>query len=338
MVTVSRADAATSPALLQVQDLSTTFGKGTSRIAAVRRVSFSLERGETLVLLGESGSGKSVTARSIMQLYGQSASHQGSVRLSGQELIGLDEELLRAIRGKRISLVSQDPTAALDPLRRVGQQIDEVLRVHFRHLPRPERRQRTLHLLRLMSLPRPEQVARSYPHELSGGMRQRIAIAIAVACDPEVLLADEPTTALDVTVQAQILDELQNLKRQLGTALILVTHDVGVAQQMADRIAVMYAGRIVEIGPAGEVLRRPAHPYTEGLLSCLPTTGLGRGELRPLAGLPPVAGDHGDSCPFAPRCPRAFDRCGQVEPDLRPVTSDQASACLLVAEPSGCLA
>jgi oligopeptide/dipeptide ABC transporter ATP-binding protein len=338
VVNVRPADAETRAALLQVENLSTTFGKGPASVEVVRGVSFSLERGETLVLLGESGSGKSVTARSIMQLYGQTARHRGSVSLEGEELIGLDEDFLRAMRGKRISLVSQDPSAALDPLRTVGRQIEEVLRIHLRDLSRSERRARVLELLCLMSLPRPEQVARSYPHELSGGMRQRVAIAIAVSCDPEVLLADEPTTALDVTVQAQILDELKNLKRQLGTALILVTHDVGVAEQMADRVAVMYAGRIVEIGPAAEVLDRPAHPYTEGLLSCLPTSELRRGELRPLAGLPPMAGEYGEGCPFAPRCPRVFEQCRQVDPDLRPVRSDHASGCLLVTEPSGSFA
>jgi oligopeptide/dipeptide ABC transporter ATP-binding protein len=332
---MGQAGEASALPLLQIENLATTFGKGPSRVEAVRGISFSLERGETLVLLGESGSGKSVTARSIMQLYGRAARHNGSVRLDGRELIGLDEEYLRAIRGKRISLVSQDPGAALDPLRSVGRQIEEVLRIHLRHLNRSERRQRVLELLRLMSLPRPEQVARSYPHELSGGMRQRIAIAIAVSCDPEVVLADEPTTALDVTVQAQILDELRKLKRQLGTAIILVTHDVGVAEQMADRIAVMYAGRIVELGPAEEVLGSPAHPYTEGLLSCLPTKGLARGELRPLPGVPPMAGEQGAGCAFAPRCPRVFDSCRHVDPELRRVTADHASGCLLVTELAG---
>jgi oligopeptide/dipeptide ABC transporter ATP-binding protein len=327
---------ASAPApLLVVDSLVTSFGRGPSRIDAVRGVSFSLERGETLVLLGESGSGKSVTARSIMQLYGRNARHQGSVRIDGAEMIGMDAVHLRQILGKRVSLVSQDPGAALDPLRHVGHQIDEVLRIHLRRLDRTQRRARVIELLALMGLPNPKQVARSFPHELSGGMCQRVAIAIAVSCDPELMIADEPTTALDVTVQAQILDELQSLKQRMGTAILLVTHDVGVAEQMADRVAVMYAGRIVEIGPADDVLKRPAHPYTEALLSCLPSTGIRRGELQPLPGVPPMAGELGVGCPFAPRCAHAFDTCTQQEPDLRPVSAEHASGCLLVSELAG---
>jgi oligopeptide/dipeptide ABC transporter ATP-binding protein len=282
------------------------------------------------VLLGESGSGKSVTARSIMQLYGREARHGGQVRLDGTELIGLDEPHLRQIRGKRIGLVSQDPGAALDPLRRVGQQVAEVLRIHRRDLSRADCRARAVGLLGVVGLPHPERVAKAFPHELSGGMRQRVAIAIAISCEPELLIADEPTTALDVTVQAQILEELNRLRQRLGMAILLVTHDVGVAEQMADRVAVMYAGRIVEIGPASSVLDHPAHPYTEGLLSCLPAPGVLRGALRTLPGLPPIPGDLGHGCPFAPRCAHASDACAAAEPDLRTVDAGHASACVLV--------
>jgi oligopeptide/dipeptide ABC transporter ATP-binding protein len=317
--------------LLAVDGLHTTFGRGPSRVDAVRGVSFALRRGETLVLLGESGSGKSVTARSLMQLYDRSASHRGHVRLDGQDLMGSSEAELRRIRGKRIALVSQDPGAALDPLRRVGRQMDEALRIHL-PLERAERRERVVDLLRLMGLPQPDQVARSFPHELSGGMRQRVAIALAVSCDPELLIADEPTTALDVTVQAQILEELDKLKKRMKMAVLLVTHDVGVAAQMADQVAVMYAGRIIEIGPARAVLDHPAHPYTKGLLSCLPAPGMTRGSLQPLPGTPPMAGENPSGCPFAPRCSRAHDACIEIEPDLRPVTAHHSSGCLLVPE------
>jgi oligopeptide/dipeptide ABC transporter ATP-binding protein len=320
--------------LLAVDNLHTTFGRGPSRVEAVRGVSFTLRRGETLVLLGESGSGKSVTARSLMQLYGRTASHRGQVRLDGQDLMGSSEAELRQTRGKRMGLVSQDPGAALDPLRRVGRQMDEVLRLHL-PLERAERRERVIELLRLMGLPQPDQVARSFPHELSGGMRQRVAIALAVSCDPELLIADEPTTALDVTVQAQILEELEKLQERMKMAVLLVTHDVGVAAQMADQVAVMYAGRIVEIGPAPAVLDHPAHPYTEGLLSCLPAPGTSRGSLQPLPGTPPMAGENPPGCPFAPRCSRAHDACNEIEPDLRRVTSDHSSGCLLVPELQG---
>jgi len=330
--TVSTATGSFSP-LLSVERLATSFGNGPNRIDALRGVSFTIGRSETMVLLGESGSGKSVTARSILQLYGHRARHEGSVRFSGQELIGLDEASMREIRGGRIGLVSQDPGAALDPVRRVGRQLDEVLRIHLRTIGKDERRQRVVDLLGLVGLPEPARVARSYPHELSGGMRQRVGIALAVSCDPELLIADEPTTALDVTVQAQILEQLGEFKERFGLATLLVTHDVGVAQQMADRVAVMYAGRIVEVGPAESVLGHPSHPYTEALLSCLPRADVPRGQLHSIRGRPPMAQELTSGCPFAPRCPQAIDECRLVEPDLSSVSSDHSSACLLVRKP-----
>jgi oligopeptide/dipeptide ABC transporter ATP-binding protein len=312
--------------VLAVEDLSTSFGHGKHVVEVVRGVSLSIARGETLVLLGESGSGKSVTARSILRLYGENATHAGRVRLDGVYLPDA-ERLMTKLRGGRIGLVSQDPAGALDPVRRVGSQLREVIRSHA-GMTRQAAHGRAVELLALVGLPDPARAYRSFPHELSGGMKQRVVIALAVACSPGLLIADEPTTALDVTVQAQILDLISDLKARLGMATLLVTHDVGVARQMADRVAVMYAGRIVEEGPADEVLDDPAHPYTAALLAALPTPGTARGTLRPIPGLPPAAGRLADGCPFAPRCASATANCSAEEPALLEVGPRRAAACI----------
>jgi oligopeptide/dipeptide ABC transporter ATP-binding protein len=297
-------------------------------------VSFEVEPGQTLVLLGESGSGKSVTARSIMRLHGARARIGGEVSLNGESLLDLDAEHMRRIRGDRNAMVPQDPSAALDPLRRIGKQITEVLLLHKVCDSKAAARERAMELLRQVGLPDPARAYKSYPHELSGGMRQRAVIAIGISCDPAVIIADEPTTALDVTVQAQILDLFAELQSRLDTALLMVTHDVLVAADIADVVAVMYAGRIVETGPASEVLERARHPYTQALLGALPRPGVGRGDLESIPGAPPVAGQHFQGCAFADRCSFARPSCREDNPPLLQVAKGHLAACP-VLNPNG---
>ena len=329
------ATAYASDVVLDVRDLHTEFGPRSKPVRAVRGVDFHLTRGRTLVLLGESGSGKSVTARSVLRLYGPAARSTGHVILDGRDLMAAPERELRAARGRHLALVPQDPSGALDPLRTIGSQLREVLRQHRMVTSRSAAKTQAIELLRLVGIPDPRRVARAYPHQLSGGMRQRAAIAIGVSCEPSVLIADEPTTALDVTVQAQILELFAELQRSMHMAILLVTHDVGVAEQLGDRIAVMYAGRIVENGPALQVLTEPAHPYTAALLAALPAAGVARGELKPIPGRAAMAGEDIVGCPFAPRCERVTSASWQADPPLVAIGPVRSVACVNALPVSG---
>ena len=302
-------------AVLSVRELSVSFHTESGTVCAVDRVSFDIARGEVVALVGESGCGKSVTAMTLGGLSPRSARVTGSVRLSGSELIGAPERTLRAVRGARLAYVFQEPTTSLNPVLTVGRQVTEVLRRH-EDLSRPAARARAVELFTTVGIPAPAHRIDQYPHQLSGGMRQRVMIAMALACGPDVLVADEPTTALDVTIQAGILDTLRELGKRLGTAILLITHDLGVVADIADRVVVMYAGRAVERADVTDLFARPAHPYTTGLLGAVPT---GRDRLQEIPGLVPVLDSTPDACTFAPRCPSATSRCTIEQPHPEPV-------------------
>jgi peptide/nickel transport system ATP-binding protein len=316
--------------LLQARDLTVTFpGPGGLPLHAVRGVDLDVNDGEALGVVGESGSGKSVTMLGILGLLPRSAIVTGSARLRGEELLGMAPQALQAVRGARIGMIFQDPLTALNPVLRVGEQIVEALRIH-RDLSRKAAMARAIELLDLVSIPQPRERVQQYPHEFSGGMRQRAMIAMAVANEPELLIADEPTTALDVTVQAQILEVLADLRSRLGIGLILITHDLGVVAGTADTVAVMYAGRIVERGEVDAVFEAPRHPYTQGLLAALPKLDAGDAPLVGIEGRPPSLRDPPAGCAFHPRCALAEARCRIERPALRPVGASWC-ACHLAA-------
>jgi peptide/nickel transport system ATP-binding protein len=321
--------------LLHVRDLTVAFDTRDGVVRALNGVTFELDAGRVLALLGESGSGKSVTLRSILGLHPPTRTAiAGEVRLKGRDVNRLGEAERQALRGRVVSMVFQEPMTALDPVYPIGRQIAETL-VRHRGLRGDAAARRARELLDLVQVPAPERVLRSYPHEISGGMRQRAMIAIALACEPELLLADEPTTALDVTVQAQILWLLRDLQRRLGLAVIFVTHDLGVAAEIADDAAVMYAGRIVEQAPIGELFARPAHPYTEGLMQATVRRGQKGIPLIPIPGAPPDLAALPPGCAFAPRCPHVRDACRAAAPELHAVRADHLARCHLVPERAG---
>jgi len=317
--------------ILEVKDLEISFGTSAGEVQAVRGVTFDLRRGETLAIVGESGSGKSVTAKSIMRLLPEANSiiKGGEAVFEGQNLLSLSEKQMQGIRGSKIAMVFQDPMTSLDPTMRVGRQITESLKKHL-GMSGQRAKERSLELLEMVGIPSAEDRLRQYPHQFSGGMRQRVVIAIALACDPQILIADEPTTALDVTIQAQILELLRDLQERIGTSVILITHDLGVVAQTAHRVAVMYAGKIVETGTVREIFYNPQMPYTWGLLSSIPLPTADRSQdLIPIPGSPPDMLDPPEGCPFTPRCPYAMQICTEEMPDYTTFSAEHRAACWL---------
>ncbi|MEU1745780.1 ABC transporter ATP-binding protein [Micromonospora arida] len=318
-----------SAPVLEIRDLSVSFPTETGTVSAVDAVSLDLAAGEIVGMVGESGCGKSVTAMSIAGLLPGSARVTGSVRLDGTQLVGARESDLRRVRGREIAYIFQEPMTSLNPVLTVGRQIGEVLQVHER-MSRRAARARAVELLTLVGIPSAAQRVDNYPHQLSGGMRQRVMIAMAVACGPKVLVADEPTTALDVTVQAGILQVLRDLRDRLGTSVLIITHDLGVIADIADRVVVMYAGRVVERAPVDDLFAHPRHRYTAGLLSASPQPGrhAGTDRLTEIPGLVPVLASQPDACTFADRCPAADEQCRTAAPPLEDVGgTDHVAAC-----------
>jgi oligopeptide/dipeptide ABC transporter ATP-binding protein len=320
--------------LLEVEDLRTSFHTPTGIVRAVDGVSFSLEAGKTLAIVGESGSGKTVTVLSIMGLIakGTGRVESGTAMFKGRDLLTLTQEELRHVRGKEIAMIFQDPLTALNPVHRIGNQIIEMIRAH-EDVSKDVARQRAIELLSTVGIPNPSERIRMYPHEFSGGMRQRAMIAMALALKPSILIADEPTTALDVTVQAQIIDLLQGLQRDFGMGLILITHDLGIVAQVSDDILVMYAGRMVERGKPDEIFYRPQHPYTWGLLGSIPRQDAGSEQTRliNIPGMPPSLMRVPPGCPFHPRCRFRFEPCDKDRPELE-FRGEHEDACFLAPD------
>ena len=314
-------------ALLEVRNLHTSFRIDAGEVNAVNGISFNLERGKVLGIVGESGSGKSVSAYSVMQILaanGQIAG--GSIKYDGKELVGSGESVMKTIRGNRISIIFQDPMTSLNPTYTIGHQLMEAILLHTNR-NKKEAYERALEMLRLVNINEPEKRMKQYPHEFSGGMRQRIVIAMALACEPDILIADEPTTALDVTIQAQILDLMSDLQRELGMAIIMITHDLGVVAQMCDEVIVMYAGSICEQGTADEIFYNPRHEYTKGLLRSIPTLDNEGKKLEPISGTPIDLLNMPAGCPFAPRCDAAMKICLHECPSRMEINGDHAAAC-----------
>ena len=320
--------------VLEVSGLNTVFHTRGGTVQAVRDVSFSVEAGETLAIVGESGCGKTITALSLMRLIPMPPGEivSGSVVVDGTDLLKLDDAEMREMRGGKIAMIFQEPMTALNPLLTIGRQIAEMVVLHDK-VPRRAARTRAVEMLNHVRIPEPERRAKEYPHQMSGGMRQRAMIAMALACRPKILIADEPTTALDVTIQAQILDLIGDLRREFGTAVVLITHDLGVVAETANRMIVMYAGRKVEEGPVRELFANPRHPYMSGLLSSIPKVGSARGlkgleeRLTEIPGIVPPLSNLPVGCAFSPRCPKADEKCHAEVPPFEMKRPDHYAAC-----------
>ena len=313
--------------LLQVKNLCTSFNVDAGEVRAVNGISFNLDKGKVLGIVGESGSGKSVTAYSVMQILAPTGKIvSGSVKFDGQELVGADEKLLRTVRGNRISIIFQDPMTSLNPTYTIGRQLMEAILLHTDR-NRRQARERAVEMLKLVNVNEPEKRMKQYPFELSGGMRQRVMIAMALACEPDILIADEPTTALDVTIQAQILDLMRDLQKKMGMAIIMITHDLGVVAQMCDEVIVMYAGSICEQGTADEIFYNPRHEYTKGLMRSIPTAENNGQRLEPITGTPIDLLNMPKGCPFAPRCEAAMKICLKEKPVRMLINDDHMATC-----------
>ena len=314
-------------ALLEVNNLHTSFFTPAGEVRAVNGVSFSLERGKVLGIVGESGSGKSVTAYSIMQILASTGRIvDGSIRLDGQELVNAGEKVMKTVRGNRVSIIFQDPVTSLNPTYTIGHQLVEAIILHTSRNAK-QAWDRAVEMLRLVNINEPEKRMTQYPYEFSGGMRQRIMIAMALACEPDILIADEPTTALDVTIQAQILDLMKDLQEELGMAIIMITHDLGVVAQLCDEVIVMYAGSICEQGTADEIFYNPKHEYTKGLLRSIPTADTAGTKLQPISGTPIDLLNMPKGCPFAPRCDNAMKICLRERCERMLINQDHMAAC-----------
>lgn len=317
-----------SETILKVEDLKTSFMTSSGEVQAVRGVSFEVHKGEILGIVGESGSGKSVTSMSILRLLADTARiKNGKIEFEGTDLTKVSDKQMREIRGQKIAMVFQDPMSSLNPLIPVGKQVAEMIHVHHPEMKRDELQAATLELFREVRIPEAEKRLKSYPHEFSGGMRQRVMIAMARACEPDILIADEPTTALDVTIQAQILDLMKSLQKELGMAIILITHDLGVVAQMCDEVIVMYAGSICEQGTADEIFYNPCHEYTKGLLRSIPSASNVGEKLEPIHGTPIDLLNMPAGCPFAPRCEAAMKICLRERAERMRINEDHLASC-----------
>lgn len=321
--------------ILEIKGLKTHFLTDNGQIPAVNGVDFYLNKGEILGIVGESGCGKSVTSLSIMQLIQKPGKIVGGeILFKGEDLVKFPEKKMRGIRGNKIGMIFQEPMTSLNPVFKIGNQLIEAILIHEK-ITKSQARERAINMLKLVGLPRAEELIDEYPHQLSGGMRQRVMIAMAMVCKPEVLIADEPTTALDVTIQAQILELMKKLNKEMGTSIIMITHDLGVVAEMCDRIAVMYSGKVVEEGDTKNLFKNPQHPYTKGLIESVPDVREKKERLYSIPGNVPAPGSIKQGCHFAPRCSFAFDKCKEVSPSLKQVGNNQTARCLLHEDGKG---